>query len=251
MSQFRQADPSVYETFLELINKTFPELSNFSFGLLFRESIKKSRGRVILAEIALPGKLLSYYAKNADGNPFDFLLIVDEMIWACARPEDHIRIIRHELSHVIISEKGVPRLIDHDFADFHSEVELNADDPMWAAKLCEIALAGYKQVKEGQADPRVDNRASEDLAPTNSQQRQVQIESAISKPTGSGPGDETATEKISKYAGINSNCLKAGELDDLKKKEASKPLTHNMSLDDLARSKGLLPNETGDSALSA
>jgi hypothetical protein len=234
MSQFRQADPSVYETFLELISITFPELSNFSFGLLFRESIKKSKGCVILAEIALPGKLLSYYAKNADGNPFDFLMIVDEMIWACARPEDQVRLIRHELRHVNISDKGVPRLIDHDFADFHIEVELNADEPMWSAKLCEIALAGYKQVKEGQADPRVDKRSSEDLAPTTSPQRQVQIESAIE------------THKNVREASDSGETVI-----DLPATGSPKTLPHNMSLDDLARSKGLLPNETGDSMLSA
>jgi hypothetical protein len=239
MSQFRQADPSVYETFLELISKTFPELSNYSFGLLFRESIKKSKGRITLAEIALPGKLLSYYAKNADGNPFDFLIIVDEMIWACAREEDCVRIIRHELRHVEISEKGQPRLIGHDFADFHAEVELNSDDPMWASKLCEVALAGYKQVKDGQADPRIDNRASEDLAPTGPPQRQVQIESAIKE----------SGEKSTKHGGMNPSGS-GGSDEDTEVSPSNETLPHNMSLDDLARSKGLLPDEVADDAMA-
>jgi len=228
MSQFRQADPSVYETFLGLISKTFPEMSNYSFGLLFRESIKKSKGNVILAEIALPGKLLSYYAKNSDGNPFDFLMIVDEMIWACARPEDQVRIVRHELRHVHITDKGVPRLLGHDFADFHVEVELNADDPMWSANLCEIALAGYKQVKEGQADPRTDNRNAADLAPTSTPQRQIQIESAIG-PRGGVSEDEEAE------AGTNIRDAYA----------------NNLSLDDLARKRGLLSAEHAPPTASA
>lgn len=219
MSDFRKADSSVYATFLKMISKTFPELSNFSFGLLFRDKIKKTRGRIVLAEIALPGKLLSYYAKNDDGNPFDFLLIVDEMIWACARPEDRIRLVRHELRHVFISDKGQPKLIDHDFADFHVEVELNTEDPNWASKLCEIAEAGYKQVKDGQKDPRIDRVDADDLIPmTKSPQRQVQLEAAMDKPSEN----------------------KTPETDDPGDGEANKVLTN---LHELAKKKGLIKEE--------
>jgi hypothetical protein len=225
-----------------MISKTFPELSNFSFGLLFRDKIKKSKGRITLAEICLPNKLLSYYARNDDGAPFDFLMIVDEMIWACARPEDRIRLIRHELRHVLISDKGKPQLIDHDFADFFKEVELNTDDPTWANRLCEIAEAGYKQVKDGQKDPRIDRVDAEDLAPvTKSPQRQVQLEAAMNDNheaannalKKSSEKDAGVTVKIDKPTGKPLSEVFSEPADA----EASKVLTN---LHELAKKKGLI-----------
>ena len=257
MGDFKKADSSVYLTFLELIEKTFPEISGYSFGLLFREKIKKSRGNVVVAEICLPGKLLSYFAKNDDGNPFDFLMIVDEMAWACARDEDRIRVIRHELRHVNISEKGVPRLVDHDFQDFHEEVELNADDPSWCAKLVEITLAGYKQVKDGQADPRVDRRDADDIAPvTKSPQRQPHlplnvdkkqidtvddmkgaIDAGVKKGLSAIKSRKDAKEEVNRI--INNSAKAAGQFDG-KDKPAGDV---GFNLDELARKKGLLPEE--------
>jgi hypothetical protein len=141
-----------------MIEKVFPNLSSYSFGLLYREKIKKSKGGVIMAEICQPTKLLSYFAKNDNGNPFDFLIIVDEMVWVCANDNDRVRLMRHELRHINISEKGVARLIGHDFQDFYTEVDLNADDPSWGQKLVEVTLAGYDQVKAGEKDPRNEPR---------------------------------------------------------------------------------------------
>ena len=178
---FKKADSSVFETFIELVEKTFPELSGYSFGLLFREKIKKSRGHITLAEICLPGKLLSYYARNENGQPYDFIIVADEMAWAVARESDRVRIMRHELRHVHIDEKGKPRLVGHDFEDFHEEVKLNADQPDWCSRLVGITQAGYDQVKDGGKDPRVERAGvlNDDLEP--GKPRQVKIEAAQQK----------------------------------------------------------------------
>lgn len=174
MSQFRKADSSVYTVFLDMIEKVFPELTGYSFGLLYREKIKKSKGGLILAEICQPTKLLSYFAKNDNGNPFDFLIIVDEMAWCCAKECDRIRLMRHELRHVNISDKGVARLIGHDYQDFYKEVDINVDDPTWCQKLVEVILAGYNQVKAGEKDPRNEPREGVKEM-TRDPQRQTQL----------------------------------------------------------------------------
>lgn len=165
MSEFSKADSSVYEIFMQMLDKHFPELSSYSFGLLFRDKVKKSRGGTVLASICQPTKLMSFYAKNDAGNPFDYLMIIDEMVWACASDEDRVRIVRHELRHCHITEKGDPKLVGHDFEDFYKEVEINKDNPNWANHLVEVTLAAYKQVKDGQKDPRVNRRDAEDLKP--------------------------------------------------------------------------------------
>jgi len=230
MSQFRKADSSVYSTFLDMIEKIFPELSGYSFGLLFREVIKKSRGGVILAEVCQPGKLLSYYAKNDNGNPFDFLIIVDEMVWACANPEDKIRIMRHELRHINLSEKGVPRLIGHDFQDFYVEVDLNKDNPSWCQHLIEVTLAGYNQVKDGQPDPRTDPRAVGQV--TKDPQRQTHM-----APDFTAKVAKDAADKI-----LVSGSAPKFSIPPVPKTKL--PAAMAMSLNDLAREKGLLGNDS-------
>lgn len=234
---FRKADESVHQTFIEMVEKVFPELSGYSFGLLFREKIKKGRGRVTLAEICLPSKLLSYYARNSQGNPYDFLMVIDEMVWAVADEDDRIRIVRHELRHVYIDEKGKCRLVGHDFEDFHEEVRLNADKPDWAARLVKITDAGYKQVKDGGNDPRVDRRDAPE--PAVDKPRQVQIEAETAKTKRPPKGKPLVT--VFEDTGSDDKLL------DLEKKskeiqERANSGSASRKLDDLARKRGLLAN---------
>jgi hypothetical protein len=251
---FRKADSSVYENFLNIIDNVFPELSGLSFGLLYREKIKKSRGGLILAEVCKPNKLMSYFAKNDSGNPFDFLIIVDEMAWCCAKDADRVRIMRHELRHVHISEKGKTTLRGHDFQDFYAEVDLNADDPSWGQKLVEVTLAGYNQVKDGQADPRLDRRDAEDIVPvTKDPQVQTKIESAMktepvravhcsdewkAEDDGGGVRDNSNHDYVTKVA--------KAAIKRLEEDAEGDSVVDN--LDALARKRGLLPPVVEDVA---
>jgi hypothetical protein len=240
MSQFRKADSSVYTVFLDMIEKNFPELSGYSFGLLFREKIQKSQGNVTIASICQPTKLLSYFAKNDNGKPFDFLIIVDEMAWCCAKEKDRIRIIRHELRHIDMSGKS-PRLIGHDFQDFYKEVDLNADDPSWCQKLAEVTLAGYDQVKDGQKDPRNDHRNNPEVSVvTKDPVRQTKL------PVGKKEDLTKESKDTIIKAAVKSSMTYIGRDVDNKEvwveNEAGKPKIAPIvtNLDDLARSRGLL-----------
>jgi hypothetical protein len=221
MSQFRKADSSVYTTFLDMIDQVFPELTGYSFGMLYRETMKKSKGGVILAEICQPGKLLSYFAKNDNGNPFDFLIIVDEMAWCCAKECDRIRLMRHELRHINISAKGVPRLLGHDFQDFYIECDLNSDDPSWGQKLAEIVKAGYDQVKAGEKDPRTEHGDKEEVTPvTKDPERQTKLPAEVVKKL-----SPEVVEKIAKDAADKITEIAAGTADQ------GKPLVDVLSDD--------------------
>jgi len=226
MSQFRKADSSVYATFLDMIEKVFPELTGYSFGLLYREKMKKSRGGIIMAEICRPTKLLSYFAKNDAGNPFDFLIIVDEMAWCCAKECDRIRLMRHELRHIHISDKGVAGLLGHDYQDFYAEVEINIDDPTWAQKLAAVILAGYDQVKDGQRDPRTEHQGKEEVTEvTKDPERQTKLAPHLPTPR------EEVVEAVGK------------EFTEKTVKSATDVIMESLDatskLDDLAKSKGL------------
>jgi len=225
--QFIKADSSVYEKYLQLVEETYPNLSGFSFGLLFRTKLKRSRGNTVLAEICLPSKLMSYFAKDASGNPYDYLMIIDEMAWACGHDSDRVRLMRHELRHVFIDDKGTPKLIGHDFADFHKEVELNQDSPMWAANLSEVVLAGYNSLKDGGKDPRSNRIDSDEIKPIEPKQRQVQIEAAL--PLSKDPGKET--ENIVKKK-VTSGPIGV---------KVDNPDSPSMKLNELAKKRGLVP----------
>ena len=244
MSEFTKADSSVYAIFMQMLDEHFPELSSHSFGLLFRDSIKKSRGSVILAAICQPTKLMSYYAKNDAGNPFDYIMIVDEMVWACASDEDRIRIIRHELRHCFITERGESKLVGHDFQDFYKEVEINSDSPNWANHLVEVTLAGYKQIKDGQKDPRLNRRDAEDLSPVIKDpqiQTKLPIKGTV-KVAAEEIGSKERKERLAESIGPNDGGKPPRKVIN---NELASGIESGVikGLDELARKKGLLPEE--------
>jgi len=224
MGEFRKADITVHEVFMDMIDKHFSNLSGYSFGLLFRDKIKKSRGNIILASITIPTKLMSFFARNDNDQPYDFLIIVDEMAWACGTEEDRVRIIRHEMRHCFLNDKGRAMLIDHDFADFHEEVKLNLDNPGWASDLAVKVQAAYGQLKDGGKDPRVDNRDAKDLESVDKDpQRQTVMD--FSEKVGKDVADKVMSldEALSVADSV------------------SMDIEHNLPLDEMARKRGLLP----------
>jgi hypothetical protein len=142
------------------------------------------------------------------------------------------------MRHIKVNDKGKVMMIDHDFADFHIEVELNVDNPSWASKLVEVAAAGYSQIKEGGKDPRVNSVDSKGLTPLpveKSPQRQVQL--GLS----SGNKDETEYSiEESIDAGVKKGMseIKDGQA---KRKNESATMPSGTSLTDaLAKKRGLV-----------
>jgi len=146
--KFDEVPFDVVGKFLDVM-QDFPLASNFSFKVLFRTTMKKSRGRVCLAYICLPSDLAKYFSQDEE-NPkgYDFVLVLDKNVWEIAEEKDRERIIRHELCHVAETKSGNPAMVDHDVQDFYSEMVRNVDCPDWGRRLAEILVAKYDQDKE-------------------------------------------------------------------------------------------------------
>jgi hypothetical protein len=62
--------------------------------------------------------------------------------------EDVKRVIRHELRHIFITERGKLTLQPHSLEDFYEEVELNNNDTRWALRVVEMVSLIYDQEED-------------------------------------------------------------------------------------------------------
>jgi len=148
MHRYEDSDESLVEVFLAVMEEHFPQLQFLKFKLIFDLKQRISKGRLVLASIETAGPKIRYLSKDkiaVDG--YDLLLIVDQKAWEIANAEQRVKLIRHELRHVQIDEKGVVKLVGHEIEDFHIEVKLNQDDPEWRMHLATLTHDMYEQEK--------------------------------------------------------------------------------------------------------
>lgn len=146
--RYEEADESLTEVFLNVLEKNFPFYQNFKFKLLFDLKKRVSQGKLVLASIELPGPKLKFFSRDkiaAEG--YDFIIIVDRKAWELSGEQVRTKIIRHELRHVEISEDGAVKLVGHEIEDFYAEIEANKDDPEWRRKLVVLVSDIYEQEK--------------------------------------------------------------------------------------------------------
>ena len=107
MHRYEDSDESLVEVFLAVMEEHFPQLQFLKFKLIFDLKQRVSKGRLVLASIETAGPKIRYLSKDKiaiDG--YDLLLIVDQKAWEIASAEQRVKLIRHELRHVQIDEKG-------------------------------------------------------------------------------------------------------------------------------------------------
>jgi len=149
MSRYEDCNDELVEVFLDLLENRFPAYGNLKFKLIFDLKKRIKQGKVVLASIELASEKIKFFSKDdvaVDG--YDYVLTVDKKAWELANANDKKRIISHELRHVFINEKGVPKIIGHEIEDFYAELKLNEDDPEWARKLSQLVVDVYEQEKE-------------------------------------------------------------------------------------------------------
>lgn len=148
MHRYENADESLTEVFLDVLEKHFPIIQNLNIKLLFDLKKRINKGQLILASIELTNPKIKFFSKdNVVLEGYDFIMIVDQKAWELAGDATRPRIIRHELRHVFIDEKGDPKVVGHEIEDFYAEVELNKDDPEWRVKLGTLVRDVYEQEK--------------------------------------------------------------------------------------------------------
>lgn len=131
----------------------FPELVNADILVLFDLKKRGSRGMVVLARIMKANDLIRHLTtdKRTVVEGYDYIITLDKVFWDNTTDADRERVIRHELRHTffdIDSENDPYKLVDHDITDFHAEVEMNRDDPLWREKCARLTAGVYDQMKD-------------------------------------------------------------------------------------------------------
>lgn len=149
MSRYQEANADLITVFNEVMTEDFPGLFGINFKLIFDTKKRMSKGKLVMASVELVTEKLKFFTmdgQTAEG--YDYLVIVDSVVWEYAQPEDKKRLISHELNHVFIDEKGKLKLVGHDVEDFASEIKKNADNPGWASDLGDLARSIYEQEED-------------------------------------------------------------------------------------------------------
>lgn len=148
MHRYEDSDDGLTEVFLDVMEEHFPQLQYLKFKLIYDLKMRISKGRLVLASIETAGPKIKYLSKDKiaiDG--YDLLLIVDLKAWEVASLDQRNKLVRHELRHVEIDEKGAVKIVGHEIEDFHIEVKLNADSPEWRMQLATLTHDMYEQEK--------------------------------------------------------------------------------------------------------
>jgi len=149
MVRFIEANESVVEVYIKAIEQRFPSLAQLKIKLIFDTKRRITQGKIALATVELANDKIKFFSKDkiAVGG-YDIIVIFDMKAWELSDDKNRMRIMSHELRHILIDEKGKLKLIPHDISDFREEQRLNADDPDWGLKLSTLVNDIYEQEKE-------------------------------------------------------------------------------------------------------
>jgi len=153
-TRYIEAGPREYELLNDLIAELFPELVNAKFKVFFNLKKHINQGRLVLAHIEMTDDLTRYLTISefdmAEGA--DYCIFLDHVLWdlLAEKPDDKLRIMRHELRHTRVENDSVRpyKLAPHDIEDFVAEVQLNSDNPGWRTPITQLLDAVYTQMKE-------------------------------------------------------------------------------------------------------
>jgi hypothetical protein len=151
--RFEPATDEAKSLLKEVQAEHFPELLNANILLLFDTKKRVSGGKVVLGRIQKTNDLLRHLtieeARDDDG--FDYIIYLDKVAFDNIVKEDRIRLIRHELKHILYdpdNEVNPYKIQPHDIEDFIDEIKLNVDDPGWAQRVAELTASIYEQIRD-------------------------------------------------------------------------------------------------------
>lgn len=143
--RYEPATQEVNDLLFEVKHEHFPELGNVNIMVLLDTKKSKAKGKLLLGKIKKASDVEKYLTTDVAEEGVDYVMFLDKVMVTFCDDSDVKRIIRHELRHIFITERGKLTLIPHSLEDFYEEVELNADDPRWAPRVAEMVTLIYEQ----------------------------------------------------------------------------------------------------------
>lgn len=153
--KYEDVPQSVEDIFVEVRDDVFPELAGARIKLTYCLKPRKTGEAYKIATIQKLNELDRYFsADEADSEEgFDYVIIIDKLVWEECSREDQVRIMRHELRHTNVDfDKKMPYgLRKHDYEDFVDDMEIELQpggDPRWHERLGDIASQVHERDKE-------------------------------------------------------------------------------------------------------
>jgi Putative phage metallopeptidase len=153
-TRYADATEAEYAVLTEVRNTWFTDFSDIRFRILFDLKKKISGKKFVLARVYKTNDLIKHLTlseQEAEGT--DLIIFLDKVCWDAIPQSDHIRIMRHELRHVIRDVDKI-FLVGHDIEDFVSEVLLNQDDVGWRQRVANLTATIYQQREEEEKEAK-------------------------------------------------------------------------------------------------
>jgi hypothetical protein len=152
--RFEGVPNEVVEFVDRIKGEVFPDLANAQVLTLFDLKKRTDKGAIVFGRIGKTNdltKLLTMDEDRPDG--YNYVLYLDKAVWTRIGEVDRARIVRHEFRHCYLDleAKDPYKITGHEIEDFHAEVRLNEDDPLWKHRLFGLATVAY--AAGNKADP--------------------------------------------------------------------------------------------------
>ena len=142
----------ILEMYEKIRSKHFPSLANAKILFLINKKKMVHKGNIALGKMVKPSALVKFLSKDeAPEDGYDYIMLLDSKFIAHCEEIDIERVLRHELRHTFFDSDSISnpcKLVDHDFSDFYTEVELNKADPTWAKRVSQTVSLMYDQEKD-------------------------------------------------------------------------------------------------------
>lgn len=156
MIRYEDCTSDVSDLAREIQAEFFPELRNIKIKFLFDLKKRSSNGRLVLARCQKANDLIKHFTIDEAGGDegYDYIIYIDKVVWDNIERADRIRLVRHEMRHILIDDeaKNPIKLCDHDVNDFAEEIELNRDDTRWATRVADLGVQIYEQQADQEAE---------------------------------------------------------------------------------------------------
>jgi len=150
--RYEPATTDVAVLYEEVKREHFPELVNVNIMILLDTKKCKAKGKMVLGRIKKASDVERYLTSDemptgtfGPEEGYDYIMFLDKVMVNFCDDNDVKRIIRHEMRHIFITERGKLSIVPHSLEDFYEEVDLNSDDPRWGPRVAEMVTLIYEQ----------------------------------------------------------------------------------------------------------
>ena len=159
MVRFEEVTEQVNTLAKEIQEKYFRDLANVKITYLFDTKKRSSGDRLVLGKCQKTNDMVKHFTidEAQDEEGYQYVITLDKIAYDNISDVDRVRLIRHELRHILVIEtekKTHYRVNPHDIEDFVDEVELNKDDPGWANRVGQMIQLIYDQMEEEAKDKK-------------------------------------------------------------------------------------------------